>query len=392
MVQLMKRPAAHVNAAPAEKKAKLAPVQKEKLPKRDKRFDEVCEGIQSVETLPESAMEMLTSMLEHALGTCKESRDKYQVMVVDMIEKIFRDWEANLEKQYEEYVTSGEAITAQQDAARGIVAQRIEEFEAQQKETTARKNELAEAAIEFRSARTAVEELEMEQATANVEFDRTVKQKENLETCLEQNLRPLLSQGGTTEEVGLFVDGLQKFGFDESMLIALPGALSKTPDARTPFDTLVLNQVEEEVGKRLVNFESTIKGAEPARASRLQTMEQANAKLEEAKKLQVKRADEYTKASEQDEVRNTAVKDAKKEVSAFGQQANKEKRLMEQTFRTLRMFQTGPKVAFESLREKTAPLEPQPIEAGEADLHNVEELEPPKNAMEVESAVGICVA
>jgi len=389
MVQLMKRPAAHaVKAAPAEKKAKVAPPPKEKALKRDKRFDEVAAGIQSVETLPSSAMTMLTSMLEHALGTCKERRDKYQEKVVDMIEKIFRDWEANLEQEYEQYVKSGEAATDQQDAAKGIVAQRVQELEAQQQQTTARKNELAEAAIAFRTARQAVEELELEQASANVEFERTVKQKDKLENNLNNSLRPLLSQGGTAEEVGSFVDELQKFGFDESMLIALPGALSKAPEGRTPFDTLVLNQVEEEVAKHLAAFEKTIKDAEPARASRLQTMGQATAKLEQAKKLQVKRADEYTKASKEDESRNEIVKAARKEVTVLGQQAKKERDFMEQTFRGLRIFQTGPKVAFESLRDKSVASETVPIEAPEETMDGIEVA---ASAIE-EVPVGICVA
>jgi len=389
MVQLMKRPAAHaVKAAPAEKKAKVAPPPKEKALKRDKRFDEVAAGIQSVETLPSSAMTMLTSMLEHALGTCKERRDKYQEKVVDMIEKIFRDWEANLEQEYEQYVKSGEAATDQQDAAKGIVAQRVQELEAQQQQTTARKNELAEAAIAFRTVRQAVEELELEQASANVEFERTVKQKDKLENNLNNSLRPLLSQGGTAEEVGSFVDELTKFGFDESMLIALPGALSKAPEGRTPFDTLVLNQVEEEVAKHLAAFEKTIKDAEPARASRLQTMGQATAKLEQAKKLQVKRADEYTKASKEDESRNDIVKAARKEVTVLGQQAKKERDFTEQTFLGLRIFQTGPKVAFESLRDKSVASETVPIEAPEETMDGIEVA---ASAIE-EVPVGICVA
>merc|ERR1719436_249349 len=138
------------------------------------------------------------------------------------------------------------------------------------------------------------------------------------------------------------------------MMSALPTALLKQPGTRGPFDTMVLSQLEAEVGKRIAAIDTALAAAGPAKAERAAELERAEANLAEAKGKQLDSAKAFQEARTEEERCREAVQEAKKAVS----EANKEARALQtQTGRcqtALDRFRQGPQAAFLQLRDRSA--------------------------------------
>jgi len=91
---------------------------------------------------------------------------------------------------------------------------------------------------------------------------------DTLEKAVTESIKPLVEAGSESVPLKPLLKLLAEHKFNESMLTALPGAVAKKPDERGPFDTLVVQELNEEVAKRLDSMKATIASGEKAKAER----------------------------------------------------------------------------------------------------------------------------
>merc|ERR1719343_704729 len=89
---------------------------------------------------------------------------------------------------------------------------------------------------------------------------------------------------------------LNKFVLVESLMTALPNALSKQPSARGAFDVMVVSQLNEEMGKLIASLDTTISQGESVNQERSAALSVAEAALEESKRGQLVAAQAFRDA------------------------------------------------------------------------------------------------
>merc|ERR1712187_402921 len=82
--------------------------------------------------------------------------------------------------------------------------------------------------------------------------------------------------------------------FDESMLIAVPAALAKSPDARGEFDHMAVEQLNIEISKMVAGQEAILCAAKPGEEQCEAAVKQAHDILSKAKDEQKKAAKNFT--------------------------------------------------------------------------------------------------
>mmetsp|Transcript_102882 Transcript_102882/g.331561 ORF Transcript_102882/g.331561 Transcript_102882/m.331561 type:complete len:421 (-) Transcript_102882:242-1504(-) len=378
--------------APAKKQA--VPVEAPKAPKRDPRLAEVDAGI-ALAAMPEEAQDMLNSMAEFALLTYKEDRDDRVAKVVDMFSDVLEGVKAGYEHNIEEGQRLVDESEATQETQQDKINSANVEVEAQKVELKSKKQSLAEIARNFRLAREAMTEIEGEELLVAREIAKVASRKEKLEATVAECFRPLVSEGGLSDEaeakakVEKLTAVLREEQFDESLVTSLPTALSKATDARGSFDMMVLTQFEQEVVVRVAAMKATLDGAEGAKAERTQRLESSRKTFEEAKNAQLESASIFTKAQEEEARREEALRLAKHQMSDLRKEARAFFKSVERATFDLKFFSDGPMAAFAALRELTAPPPPpaEPVvEEEESAAAPMEEEEPAEIATDMEPA------
>merc|ERR1712217_428541 len=104
------------------------------------------------------------------------------------------------------------------------------------------------------------------------------KKKEELTAAVE-NLTVLKAALPETAEVQKrlcnLIEMLNKYKFDESMLIALPSALGKAPDARGRFDLIAMSQLESKMDEVIAAQTAILAAAAPGQAKCEAAIEEA---------------------------------------------------------------------------------------------------------------------
>merc|ERR1712066_792543 len=103
-------------------------------------------------------------------------------------------------------------------------------------------------------------------------------------------------------------------GFDESMLIALPAALAKAPDARGRFDLIAITQLETKISAMIDEQDAILAAVAPGQAKCDAAIEEANRHWVAAKDEQMRTAKAYESASNERTSCEVASKAAEKAV------------------------------------------------------------------------------
>jgi len=185
------------------------------------------------------------------------------------------------------------------------------------------------------------------------EIDAVGAKLEALEKAVTDSIKPLLEAGVESLEGGLgpLIKLLTAHGFNESMLTALPGAVTKAPDQRGPFDTLVVQDLNEEVTKRLESLKATVAGGSHAKAERAAAVSKAAATLKETRDKLIAAAKVFEAAQAEETVVDEAleaIETAVSEARANGKNASK---ALAKAKGNLTKFQNGPKLAYTDLVE-----------------------------------------
>lgn len=332
--------------------------------------DAVVEGLCRSSETPTPVINMLTSMAEGALRTCKDERHKYQESVVDMVGGVLNGVEveakSRIEQTKEKLEGMGETRLQREATSQSAGA----EVDSKRAATQEQKHALAADAEAFKAAKESLSAAHAAFKATCKELDAQTKAKERLQAILADFVKPLTE--GTAEADSAqrlttsLMASLSKLGLDESMMSAIPEAIVKEPSARGAFDTSVVSGLKEELEKRIAAGEKDVAAKEPAKAEADAKVQEAQGEFEKAKEKQHKAAAAYTeardaqKAAEESlKVANKALADVDPEVKAL----QKELTVAEQD---LEVFCNGPKHSFEELRDRVLPPAPVP-EAQEAE-------------------------
>lgn len=305
---------------------------------------QVLKGIAAAE-VPAVSKALLSDMIGVSLGAYKETRDKYQNKVVEMVEGVLTSVEAALQTEVAEaekfIVEDGQA----KEELDGKVAAKGEEITTKHSEVLAKKQEMAAVAEAFRDAREAVGKAEVNGVTVEKEAGVKSTQKETLLT-LKAGL-----QAATEATVADLVKRLTKIGVSETMMVALPAVLSKPEAERGSFDAMVITSISEDLDKRIADTEQHLQNVEPSKAAAAEALNKAKATLSEASDKQVSAAGAYTKAKGEEDALETEAGELQGAVKKLKETSRKHVAASSKAKGKLEAFQSGPKHEFETLRD-----------------------------------------
>mmetsp|Transcript_21464 Transcript_21464/g.64079 ORF Transcript_21464/g.64079 Transcript_21464/m.64079 type:complete len:369 (-) Transcript_21464:28-1134(-) len=356
---VFKRPAGAVGAA--GKRQRLGPVQR--------LCATVDGGISQPAGVPKVVQRMLSDMLEASLATPVGERHKFQASVVGMIGQVLSDTEASLQEEVSRL--GKDVATAEGDKVKGEAAVREAEATHAVKEAAAAgaKSVLASAAEAVKAATEAVKTAVADQDAAENDIQAAGQRRAKLAGAMEECTAPLVD--GSVEEGAMrslvikLVQVLKGYQLDQSMMTAIPEALSKKPLDRGHFDTMVVQQLNDEVSKRLAAFDRTIQDAEMTRAACVSTLQAAESSEAAAKQQRVMTAQAYLAAQAAHRESANGLEGARQALAGAQQEIEQTLEWTEDAKARLADFRAGSLAAFVELRDREAPKEPEPAPAAE---------------------------
>ena len=295
---------------------------------------EVLTAIQSAESLPESLRDMLAAGAATALSCFKGERHEYQSAVVSWVEDALSTVQASLERRATE---AAAMVTAQDTQTKLQGAMMDAQIRASDLDVAV---DAAATAVE--DAKAAVESLPEEMAAAGTK-------KAELEALLapDAQLAQWQTVAAEQKEANAYVRSLLSKGkFEQTLLHVLASTLMVEPAARTDFDKLVLQHLQQAVSKNVAAQQAVLDAAEPSKAERATAVTDAQAVLESAKaaaQAASAAAVEAETASKQAEAELQDAQDGQAVVDAVTER---------QTAETLlEVFRNGPLAAFHKLRD-----------------------------------------
>lgn len=184
---------------------------------------------------------------------------------------------------------------------------------------------------------------------------------------------------------------LKKYGFDESMLIALPAALGKAPDARGRFDLIAITQLETKIAAMIDEQDAILAEAVPGQAKCDAAIKEAQGHWIAAKDVQMKIAKAYESASKERtscEIASKAADKAVRDNTALLKQIEKAVTNAEVD---VEVFQQGPLATFKDLQNRAIPPIPTNLEEEVAAAAPMEQVALTEINVEVPAvAVAVC--
>eukprot|EP00930_Biecheleria_cincta_P100892 TRINITY_DN9251_c0_g2_i1.p1 TRINITY_DN9251_c0_g2~~TRINITY_DN9251_c0_g2_i1.p1 ORF type:complete len:394 (+),score=129.62 TRINITY_DN9251_c0_g2_i1:60-1241(+) len=357
----MKRPAA-AKAPAAAKKPKVQ--EPEPVDPVQVHCDAVSEGLFRSSETPTPVLNMLSSMAEGALRTCKDERHKYQESVVDMVAGILSGVEveakSSIEQIKEKIEGMGETRLQREATAQSADA----DVASKRASTQEHKHALAADAEAFKAAKEGLSAAQAAFKATCKELDAQIKAKERLQAILADFVNPLAegtAEAGSAQRLATsLMASLSKLGLDESMMSAIPEAIVKEPSARGAFDTSVVSGLKEELDRRIITGDKDIAAKEPAKAEANAKVLDAQGEFEKAKEKQHKGATAYTEARDAQKAAEDALKVANKALADVDPEVEALQKELTSAEKDLEDFCNGPKHSFEVLRDRVLPPSPAP--------------------------------
>lgn len=320
-------------------------------------------------TVPDPVKSMLTAMLESALRCGKDERHRYQEGVVSMLQDALQGVQHDIEKtiaEKQEHLAGSDKIRSERQAA---VKAAEEDLEDKKKATDLCKYALADDAQAFKNAKEAVAEAQAAQKRAEKEFEALVKHKDRLQSTVSDFVRPLVEGTATGDDAHRLAESLMvslsKLGLDESMMTAIPEAITKEPSARGSFDASVVSGLQEELEKRLASDSNDISAAEPAKDQCAAGLKAAEATFEAAKEKQHGGAEAYNNARAAQKDSEASLKLAIQVLNNLEPEIKKIQKELAAAQKDLDEFCSGAKHAFAELRDRVVLEAPKETEATE---------------------------
>lgn len=261
--------------------------------------------------LTEPMSEDCRAMLRHTvpLSICvpKDKRHHMQVEAVAITGEVIDGVAQKLHCIVSEEQSKIEEIVRKWDDLANSCAQASSALAPAQGDVDARKPDLAEKERSRQAAEKTLSEKQAEQRKGDQEVDGKTMERERIEACISDGFVAISAGTVDANDMKQCVDAVVflagELKLDDSLLEAMPSSLAKKPDARGPFDKMVLAQVEESFRNKIQELGVAIEALSPATQERAAAVSNAEETLQNA---QV----EYVKAEESMNAGRCAVQEA----------------------------------------------------------------------------------
>jgi hypothetical protein len=329
------------------------------------KCNELARAITGAASLPTDVITMLVEVLPLSLGQPKDKRHRFQEEAIVVVDNVMQGVEESLKKKIEE--DRGRLLEAHRQAApcEAAVAEAEEKLRSDSDRFTQETKALAEAALAFRAARTAVADAKTAQETGDEDLKTAAGKKQKLQAIIDELVTPL--KKGNVMEIDVkrrcesLMSELKGLNFDETMMIVLASGLSKAPSVRGDFDHLAIEQLDKYMAKLIDPLDEILNVGEAGRQERAAAVKSAEEALEQSLQAQKLRADAFEAAwaaKKEDESRLVACKTANKDLAAQTKFCEKTLYNAEAEFEC---FQEFARKTFEELKARETP-EPAELE------------------------------
>jgi len=284
---------------PETKRAKLSPL-----------VAGVAEAMGKAKNLSKSCHEMLIAGLPGALETPASERHDHQATIIswvgEVLSEVHEEFKSNLASAEEALVAADRTKGELEDnlsEARAVLAQRHEAVKAQQ-------GKLASCSEAVQAAKACLCEAQRAEAEFNDSLAETREEMDTLDGALQGSIRSLVeAEIFRAEEVAGHLSVLtplaRRLALDDSLLMALPSACICSPDRRSSFDSMVIDQLQAGLSKRVTELteildraKATVDGHAAAVASAQQGVHGASNELQSIAAQLVEAQSEHFQASE----------------------------------------------------------------------------------------------
>jgi len=328
------------------------------------KCSELTKVITDAADLPADVVKMLVDVLPHSLGQPKDKRHRFQEQAISAVDGVMRVVEESLKKTMEE--SRAKVLEAKHQAAPSETAVAESELRLRQESErfVSETKTLAQTALEFRAARTAVHEAEKSLQTGDEDFKVALKKKAELQ-AIADDIEPLKSgmvpEADVEKRCNKLLSALKQLelGFDEAMLLVLQTSLAKAPSQRGQFDNIGIDQLDKYMAKHVAPVEEVINAGEAGKQQRATAVESAKKAFEEALKAQKLRATgfESTWTSKKDSERS--LETARQALKDLASQTKSCDKALYKAEAESDVFQEFVRSTFEELKERTTP---EPVE------------------------------
>jgi len=262
---------------------------------------ELAKVITAAADLPNDVISMLTDLLPHCLAQPQDKRHRFQEKAIQSVDRVMQGIEERLKKHVEE--ARCKLVQAQEHAAPS--EQKITETEDKLRQDTERFGSetkvLANTALAFRAARTALEETRKAQITGDEDYFSATKRKAALHAIIDTLIEPLklgsVPGDDIEKQCKTLLSALNELGDnDEAMMMVLGSSLSKKPEARGNFDVMAIEQLDKCMAKRVAPLDEILLAGEAGKQERASAVKSAQAALEEALQSQKQRSEIFEAA------------------------------------------------------------------------------------------------
>lgn len=219
--------------------------------------------------VPKEIAELMIAVLPNAFGGDSGNRHRFQEQILDVVRKELQAGEDNLTSNLDEIKAKIAGAEDERDRRNLAVteAQRNVESRAEQLSVACAAEVAAKEQVQAAKEKRASAEAEKAAVAAGTAEASTTKQV--IEGALEELVKLLQSEPATepptqaVERTAVLRKSLDRYLRDPAMLDAVELALVKAPSARGSFDKLVLEQLDQEAKKVLVEADSKLAEARP---------------------------------------------------------------------------------------------------------------------------------
>lgn len=264
-------PRGQKRAAPEGKKATVA----KKTRSEDAQLAGILKAIQDAGQLPQTCRDMLCEGLRGSLNVMSGDRHATQKMMVGFAEETINVRESSLQQQLSDARTVKAKAIEEHSSKQATLA----EAEASLIANTALIQETASAhaaaAEKLAAAKLALSVAKTACNDANASLLTLQEDKTRVNTAVEGDVKATAQGEAVCNEL---VSLCQRFAFDESLTLALPGTCARPQAERGSFDNMVLDQLETSLKGKLDELTASLE-------SHGKTVEEKSSDVERAKAI-----------------------------------------------------------------------------------------------------------
>jgi len=348
--------------APATKRGRSSTKAEAPAMKAARHIDPVAEKVSVIQAalqdadLSSSVIDMLVATAPSSLATLKNARHGYQDEVIQMIGQALNGIESRIQEDVNEVeATMGKC---EEEKAKREAACAVAEADLRDKRATvaARKSELTEDALAFKDKKALLRNAEHGQQSGDADLETTASDKEKLDAVVKDILELVKDVSANKAQVKQLQDASHEFGFDSSLILALPLALTAAVP-RGAFANVVLQQLAVAFANQLASLKEKLEAGAPAKAERADAVRSAQDAFEAAQNKQIESAASVKSSDETERASASVLKSLNNALSKFP--AELAKATSRCTANSVRLFdfRGGPLKAFNDLVERLPPPE-----------------------------------